>query len=233
MRIKNWPKFQHFKDRRPPWIKLYRELLDDDEYYRLAPHSAKVLTLLWLLASEDETMQGTLPPFHKIAFRLRLTEKALQSAVSELSHWLIQDDITMISPCHQLGPSETETYKAETETKAEGCVLSDFEQFWNQFPKKIGKKAALHAWRKAKDKPALIDILQALHKAKKTEQWQKDNGQFIPHPSTWLNEGRWSDQPIPQHAIGSRPPPPPPKNDPIGRGQWGKVYGRPEDHGYI
>jgi uncharacterized protein YdaU (DUF1376 family) len=32
---------------------------------------------------------------------------------------------------------------------------------------------------------------------------------------------------------GQRPPPPPPKNDPIGRGQWKMVYGKPEDHGYV
>jgi hypothetical protein len=32
---------------------------------------------------------------------------------------------------------------------------------------------------------------------------------------------------------GPRPPPPPPKNDPIGRGQWKMVYGKPEDHGYV
>ena len=29
MRIKNWNRFQHFKDRKPPWIKLYRDILDD------------------------------------------------------------------------------------------------------------------------------------------------------------------------------------------------------------
>lgn len=34
------------------------------------------------------------------------------------------------------------------------------------------------------------------------------------------------------NGSANRPPPPPPKNDPIGRGQWGKTYGRPEDHGY-
>jgi hypothetical protein len=28
-RVKDWTKFQHFKDRRPPWIKLYRDILDN------------------------------------------------------------------------------------------------------------------------------------------------------------------------------------------------------------
>jgi hypothetical protein len=116
VKVKNWHKFQHFKDRRPPWIKLYRDLLDDDEYFGLPPISAKTLTLLWLLASEDETKQGLLPPFKKMAFRLRMSEKTLESIVSDLSHWLIQDDIKTISICHQLGPSETEAYLKETET---------------------------------------------------------------------------------------------------------------------
>lgn len=34
------------------------------------------------------------------------------------------------------------------------------------------------------------------------------------------------------NGSAQRPPPPPPKNDPIGRGLWGKTYGRPQDHGY-
>ena len=25
-------------------------------------------------------------------------------------------------------------------------------------------------------------------------QWRKDDGQFIPHPRTWLNQGRWKDE---------------------------------------
>ena len=113
MQIKNWKKFQHFKDRRPPWIKLYRDLLDDDEWFTLSPASSKVLIMLWLLASE---YVGVLPSKKKIAFRLRMTEKALESTLSELSHWLIQDDIKEISSQHQLGPSETEE---ERETEKE------------------------------------------------------------------------------------------------------------------
>jgi hypothetical protein len=101
MHVKNWPKFQHFKNRRPLWIKLYRDLLDDEAFYNLAPESAKVLMLLWLLASEDETKTGTLPSIKKIAFRLRISEKSLETIISNLSHWLIQDDITVISPCRQ------------------------------------------------------------------------------------------------------------------------------------
>ena len=196
MRIKNWEKFQHFKDRRPPWIKLYRDLLDDDEWFTLPHASARTLVLLWLIASEDETKQGTLPSIKKLAFRCRITESSMKSIISDLSHWLIQDDIKPISEGYQLGPSETEreTYTKERETETNGVTVNVFEYFWNAYPKKIGKKEALRAWEKAKDKPLLDDILQAIERAKQSEQWMKDNGQFIPNPSTWLNQGRWDDE---------------------------------------
>jgi hypothetical protein len=59
MKIKNWKKLQHYKDRKPPWIKLYRDLLDDPEWHELSGDDAKHLIMLWLIASEDEN--GVLP----------------------------------------------------------------------------------------------------------------------------------------------------------------------------
>lgn len=113
LRIKNWQKFQHFKDRTPPWVKLYREILDDPDWHSLDSDAAKVLIGLWLIASEDETKTGTLPDVRKLAFRLRISEKQLNQALTKLSHWVIQDDIEVISERYQLDAPETET---ETET---------------------------------------------------------------------------------------------------------------------
>ena len=42
--------------------------------------------------------------------------------------------------------------------------------------------------------PPLPTILAAIEAQKKSEQWVKDGGQYIPHPATWLNQGRWDDQ---------------------------------------
>ena len=190
MRIKDWGKFQHFKDRRPPWIKLYRDLLDDEEYYNLPAQSAKVLILLWLLASEDPSRQGLLPSIQKIAFRLRLSEKSIESIVSDLHHWVIQTDINLISERYHDGPSETEI---KTEER-----YSDFDVFWKAYPKKLGgKKNALKAWIKAKDRPDISSILSAIELSKQTDQWKKDNGQFVPYPATWLNRGMWADENTP------------------------------------
>jgi hypothetical protein len=109
--IKGWKKFQHFKDRRPPWIKLYRDLLDDPDWHALDGADAKSLVMLWLIASEDD---GNIPCARKIAFRLRITETKAEQLLTRLSHWLIQDDITPISGRYQDDTPETE---GETDRK--------------------------------------------------------------------------------------------------------------------
>jgi 5-methylcytosine-specific restriction endonuclease McrA len=102
-----------------------------------------------------------------------------------------------------LNNSYITSYKSEvishkSELNKENTVASakpvEFEIFWKEYPRKIGKKKAIKAWTAAKDKPALADILKSVQVAKLTEQWKKDSGKYIPHPSTWLNEGRWDDE---------------------------------------
>ena len=69
-----------------------------------------------------------------------------------------------------------------------------FAEFWTAYPRKTGKGAALRAWAKAK--PNLPAVLSALTWQCQQPQWTKDAGQFIPHPATWLNQGRWDDLPF-------------------------------------
>ena len=108
----------------------------------------------------------------------------------------------------------------------------DFDLFWAQYPRKIGKQAAFRAYQKAKGIPDIGLVLEALSRAKASEQWRRDNGRYIPHPATWLNQGRWMDEhPVPA-PVKATPPPFPPKNDPIARGQWRAVYGDPQQYGY-
>jgi len=77
-----------------------------------------------------------------------------------------------------------------------------FAEFWKTYPRKVGKAAAEKAWSKAKGVD-LSTILQAIERARATEQWLKDGGQFIPHPSTWLAQRRWEDEPAEAAPIHS------------------------------
>lgn len=52
-----------------------------------------------------------------------------------------------------------------------------------------------NAWKKLNPPDSLVrSIMFALEMQKRTEQWQKDGGQFVPHPATWLNQQRWLDE---------------------------------------
>jgi hypothetical protein len=147
VRIKNWKKFQHFKDRRPPWIKLYRDLLDDKEWHDLDPKAAKLLVMLWLIASESDN--GELPAVDVIAFRIRIDIKACTTLLSQLSHWL---DIDAISSGYQDDPSETEE-EIEKEREVESPAGQDTdESFWDELAKLYTwanlpqEKAKMQAW---------------------------------------------------------------------------------------
>lgn len=70
-----------------------------------------------------------------------------------------------------------------------------FNRFWAAYPKKTAKQQAFKAWQKIKPDDELVQkILSALAQHKKSAQWLKDNGQFIPHPASWLNGRRWEDE---------------------------------------
>lgn len=80
---KGWDSFQHYKDRKPAWIKLHRDLLDNFEFHCLPIASKALAPCLWLLASEYEG--GNIPAdWRLIAFRLRMTAKEVEDAVTPL-----------------------------------------------------------------------------------------------------------------------------------------------------
>ena len=206
MRIKNWKKFQHFKDRRPPWIKLHREILDQRDINLISDKSFRVLIGLWLLAAEDEQKEGNLPDIEEIAFRLREKKSVITSCLGELKSFVLQGDITMISERYQVGPPEAEERRGEESiyTLTSGPPKKNissptshnvaFDKFWEVYPNKKGKGAARKAWNKAKINGKLDMILKAVEEQKSLDQWVKDKGQFIPYPATWLNQERWEDE---------------------------------------
>jgi hypothetical protein len=72
-------------------------------------------------------------------------------------------------------------------------VTDNFDVFWKAYPKKSAPDAAKKSWNKLK--PNITEVLNALQWQKQSEQWQKNGGQFIPNPATYLNQGRWKDEP--------------------------------------
>ena len=84
---------------------------------------------------------------------------------------------------------------SNTKAKEESNAREDFEKFWSAYPRKAGnKQKAFEAFKKAG--VSLDILLTAVENQKQSAQWSKDGGQFIPHPTTWLNGKRWEDQMI-------------------------------------
>lgn len=90
------------------------------------------------------------------------------------------------------------TVPDSTEPTSEAQTLQErrFTEFWQAYPKKVGKASCLKAWKKLKPTTELFDhIMTSLGSQKHSEQWQREGGRFIPNPLTWLNQGRWDDEP--------------------------------------
>jgi len=84
-------------------------------------------------------------------------------------------------------------------SSSSSVYTAEFNSFWNTYPKKVGKGAASKAWSKIKSPlNTLNSIKSALEWQIKSDQWTKDHGQYIPNPSTYLNQSRWLDEPTVQ-----------------------------------
>jgi hypothetical protein len=71
-----------------------------------------------------------------------------------------------------------------------------FDVFWEQWPRKQQKSAALRSWLKIPISEYAA-IASGIDKWRKSDQWTRG---VIPHPATWLNQKRWQDEDIPQFS---------------------------------
>ena len=98
--------------------------------------------------------------------------------------------------------SNLESESNPNPTSTQSTLKDRFETFWTAYPKKRSKGAAEKAWAKIKPNEQLTgEILSALERAKTSADWQKDGGQYIPYPATWLNAKGWEDDYTPAPTV--------------------------------
>jgi hypothetical protein len=74
-------------------------------------------------------------------------------------------------------------------------TMSFFEEWWVEYPRKIGKGAARKAWdRISPDREFTDKAIAKVRESKQSADWKREHGKFIPHPATWLNQDRWEDE---------------------------------------
>ncbi|MGN1271450.1 MAG: hypothetical protein ACI4UX_05780 [Clostridia bacterium] len=77
---------------------------------------------------------------------------------------------------------------------------TQFNEFYRLYPKKVKKQDVKKWFQKNKPSNELFSsMLHSLEQFRASKDWQKDGGQFIPYPSTWLNQKRWEDEGIEQN----------------------------------
>jgi len=124
--------------------------------------------------------------------------------------WFLQDpnpkseNPTLENPTLEKRPALEENLIKKNTLKrshAQGELEPQFSEFWKAYPRKVGKVAAKKAFVKAwtslvADGSEPADILTGV--ALLAIDPNKPSKEFLPHPSTWLNEGRWDDEPYPE-----------------------------------
>lgn len=68
-----------------------------------------------------------------------------------------------------------------------------FDRFWSEYPRRIGKAAARRAFQCAGADTEVL--LEAVRRQKRSRQWLRDGGRYIPAPANWLAQRRWEDEP--------------------------------------
>lgn len=191
----NWADLQHYKDRSPPWIKLHKKLLDNFEFQSLPVASRALAPMLWLLASDHDRGEIDAAP-KKLAFRLRMSEREVTEALKPLIDngffGVVQSDSSLLAEPERGAIPETEERQRQRREEAEARER-DFQAFWQAYPRKEAKKDAQAAWVKVD--AAIAVLLSAIEVQRRSENWLKSKGQFIPLPATWLRGRRWEDVP--------------------------------------
>jgi hypothetical protein len=195
------------------WFRLYSEFSHDPKVQMLSEVNQRRLIMLFCIrCNGNVTLQD-----EQVAFQLRISmDEWLTSKATFLDKKFINNDNEVLNWDKRQFVSDSsaervakhrermkqssnvtvtppEQNRTDTEHNiTEQIYMDDFDMFWMTYPKKVGKEAAKKAWLKVN--PNLTVVLQALSWQKESPQWFKNNGQFIPNPSTWINQHRWEDE---------------------------------------
>jgi phage replication O-like protein O len=92
-------------------------------------------------------------------------------------------------------PEKTNSTSKKPPVTLTGEQADRFSRFYAAYPKKRAKQDAIKAWRKISPENGLFEtIMAAVVKQKRSDDWTRENGRFIPNPASWLNGRRWEDE---------------------------------------
>ncbi len=122
----------------------------------------------------------------------------------KINHENMKEKFVLLKAKLQANSENENEYENENENrdKKENKNISTFEQFWKAYPKKKSKGQAEKAFFKINpDEQLLAIIIATIERAKKSEDWIKEKGKYIPYPATWLNAKGWLDEDTETHPL--------------------------------
>lgn len=138
----------------------------------------------WGLVTTRSSRKGTVA-------KLANTEVYDINAVAESGQG--NHKLTTNQPRANHEPTTNKNVKKEKNEKNNYTV--DFEKFWQAYPRKEVKSKAAEAFAKiSPSQEVLAQIISDVQARARSEDWTKDSGKYIPHPTTYLNQKRWEDE---------------------------------------
>lgn len=183
LRVKNWEKHQHYKDRNPPWIKLHREVLDDYDMSCLQDASKLHLILIWLLSSQ---LDNRIPDDSTwVAKKIGATQKVNLNELIDKGFLIPEQSASGV-----LAECSPETYREETEKEKEKINKKKFENLYEVFPKKrIGnREKAWAAFLKALTHATPEEIIAGAEAYASSAEVAEGYAKGL---AAWLNDDRW------------------------------------------
>lgn len=199
---------------------FYRLMVNVDDYGRLDARPAILKARMFPLKTNvsEKTIAETLSKLESAGLlrTYSVNEKLFLALITWSEHQTIRnlkskypspddaDNTAIEINCKQMqadaskcprNPIQSESNPIQFKSKSNPIA---FDRFWTVYPKKTAKAVAKKAFDKIAPDDALLDtMIKSVESFKKTQQWLKDDGQYIPNPTTWLNQRRWEDE-LPQ-----------------------------------
>lgn len=211
--VKNWSKFQPLNKngkRSREWIRMDCNLEDDTEFTSLSVGARWMFFAVIRFAgrcgkwprSTDDALRRLGGYGHDTGMILR----GWRDDLIRIGKLILcnQQEIDYILPISSTGRNVT----IRNETKEEPPIVprrgtrksplpysKEFEEFWSVYPRKVAKIKAWESYQRLNPQNGLHQkILRSVAEHEKTGQWQKDGGEFIPHPTTFLNQKLFDDE---------------------------------------
>ena len=189
--VKNWDKFQQYKDDRPMvFIRVDVGVLDDYEMEQLTEIQQNHLMKIWLLAGRcgNKIINDSAWIGRKINAKSKVNINQLVKCGFLIPDTPVLDRTVSYGDSELLALEE----KRREEIRREENI-GQFESWYLAYPKKVGRVKAQKAWNTIKDRPSLDTLLTALDDQIANEQQWQGGTKYIPNPASYLNGRKWED----------------------------------------